>query len=37
LTSALDTGECSTSCTGKKAPIPIGYDTGWTSEPIWAL
>jgi hypothetical protein len=41
LTSALVGGEWIASHTGRFtpgeiAPVPIGYEVGWTPEPVWA-
>jgi len=40
LTSALDGGEWSVSCsvpfnTVRDLPVLIGYEAGWTTEPVW--
>ena len=39
LTLALDGGEWSTPCAGhftpRKDPVPIVWESGWTSELIW--
>jgi hypothetical protein len=40
LTSALVAGEWLASCPGrftpgKETPLPIGYEIGWTPEPVW--
>jgi hypothetical protein len=42
LTSALDGGEWLTSRPGypnpgTSPPEPIGWDTGWSPEPVWTL
>jgi hypothetical protein len=42
LTSALDGGEWSahapaTLPPGKEPPVSIGYEVGWTPEPVWTL
>jgi hypothetical protein len=42
LTSALVGGEWSTSRPGRFTPgndptVPIGYEVGWSSEPVWTI